>query len=100
MSKATIQVKGTPIKKDTFQFLSAWELLNNPKFNSLEFEGIKKEAFYHSAKKWADVTNSTGLIATAGRYGGTFAHKEIAFRQIQSLSKLSLLYTTKEVNRV
>ena len=61
--------------KDTVLFLGIWEQLNNPVFNSLEFEGIKNEAgrnsFYLSAKKWIKLTRATGLIARAGRYGGT-----------------------------
>jgi len=69
--------------KDTVLFLGIWEQLNNPDFNSIEFEGIKNEAgrnsFYLSAKKWLKATNAKGLIASAGRYGGTYAHKDIAF---------------------
>jgi hypothetical protein len=68
--------------KDTVLFLGVWEQINNPGFNSLEFEGIRNEAgrnsFYLSAKKWIDLTQATGLIASAGRYGGTYAHKDIA----------------------
>ena len=69
--------------KNTIEFIGIWEQLNNPDFNSLEFEGIKNEAglnrFYLSAKKWIEKTNSIGMIAKAGRYGGTYAHKDIAF---------------------
>jgi len=69
--------------KDTVLFLGVWEQINNPDFNSIEFEGIKNEAgrnsFYLSAKKWLKATNAKGLIASAGRYGGTYAHKDIAF---------------------
>ena len=69
--------------KDTLLFLGVWEQLNNSGFNSLEFEGIKSEAgrnsFYLSSKKWIDSTKAIGLIAKTGRYGGTFAHKDIAF---------------------
>jgi len=61
--------------KDTVLFLGVWEQLNNPDFNSLEFEGIKNEAgrnsFYLSAKKWIGTTSAIGLHAKAGRYGGT-----------------------------
>ena len=68
--------------KDTVLFLGVWERINNPDFNSLEFEGIRNEAgrnsFFLSAKKWMDLTGAKGLIASAGRYGGTFAHKDIA----------------------
>ena len=69
--------------KDTVLFIGVWEQLNNPDFNPPEFEGIKNEAgrnsFYLSAKKWAEATRARGLIAKAGRYGGTFAHRDIAF---------------------
>ena len=55
----------------------------NPQFNSPEFEGIKNEAglnrFVLSVKQWTEKTNSKGIIAKAGRYGGTYAHKDIAF---------------------
>jgi hypothetical protein len=68
--------------KDTVLFLGVWEQINNPVFNSLEFEGIKNEAgrnsFFLSAKKWIDRTGAKGLIASAGRYGGTYAHSDIA----------------------
>ncbi len=66
--------------KDTVLFLGIWEQINNPDFNSIEFEGIKNEAgrnsFYLSTKKWLKATNAKGIIASAGRYGGTYAHKE------------------------
>ena len=82
--------------KDSVLFLVAWEILNNPDFNSLEFEGIKNEAgrnsFYLSAKKWIEITKGKGLIASAGRYGGTFAHKDIAFEFGSWLSPEFKLY--------
>src|SRR5436309_417800 len=69
--------------KDTVLFLGVWERIHNPGFNSLEFEGIRNEAgrnsFFLSAKSWTDRTRAKGLVASAGRYGGTFAHKDIAF---------------------
>jgi hypothetical protein len=69
--------------KNTIEFIGIWEQLNNPDFNSLEFEGIKNEAglnrFYLSTKKWIEKTNAIGMVAKAGRYGGTYAHKDIAF---------------------
>ncbi len=65
--------------KDTVLFLGVWERINNPGFNSIEFEGIRNEAgrnsFFLSAKKWIALTHATGLIASAGRYGGTYAHR-------------------------
>ncbi len=90
--------------KDTILFLGVWEQLNNPDFNSLEFEGIKNEAgrnsFYLSAKKWIDSTNATGLIANAGRYGGTYAHTDIAFEFGSWLSPEFKLYLIKEFQRL
>jgi len=68
--------------KNTLEFLAIWETINNPTFNSPEFEGIKSEAgtnrFVLSAKQWIQKTNAIGIFANAGRYGGTFAHKDIA----------------------
>jgi KilA-N domain len=90
--------------KDTVLFLGVWELLNNPSFNSPEFEGIKNEAgrnsFYLSAKKWCDTTGAIGLQATAGRYGGTHAHRDIAFEFGSWLSPEFKLYLLKEFQRL
>ena len=90
--------------KDTILFLSVWEQLNNPSFNSLEFEGIRKEAgrnsFFMSAKKWIEITNAKGLFASAGRYGGTYAHKDIAFEFCSWLSPEFKLYLIKEFQRL
>ncbi len=90
--------------KDTVLFLGVWEQLNNLGFNSLEFEGIKNEAgrnsFYLSAKKWADATDAIGLYAKAGRYGGTYAHKDIAFEFGSWLSPEFKLYLIKEFQRL
>lgn len=90
--------------KDTILFLGVWEQINNPDFNPLEFEGIKNEAgrnsFYLSAKKWIDKTRAIGLIASAGRYGGTFAHKDIAFEFGSWLSPEFKLYLIKEFQRL
>lgn len=90
--------------KDTILFLGVWEQINNPDFNSPEFEGIKNEAgrnsFYLSAKKWIEATNAKGIIASAGRYGGTFAHKDIAFEFGSWLSPEFKLYLIKEFQRL
>ena len=90
--------------KDTVLFLGVWEQINNPDFNSLEFEGIKNEAgrnsFFLSAKKWIDLTGAKGLIASAGRYGGTYAHKDIAFEFGSWLSPEFKLYLIKEFQRL
>ena len=90
--------------KDTVLFIGVWEQLNNPSFNSLEFEGIKNEAgrtsFFLSAKKWIDATGAIGLHAKAGRYGGTFAHRDIAFEFGSWLSPEFKLYLIKEFQRL
>ncbi len=90
--------------KDTVLFLGVWEQINNSGFNSLEFEGIRNEAgrnsFFLSAKSWVERTRAKGLIASAGRYGGTFAHKDIAFEFGSWLSPEFKLYLIKEFQRL
>ncbi len=90
--------------KDTVLFLGVWEQLNNPGFNSLEFEGIRNEAgrnsFFLSTKKWIDATSAIGLHAKAGRYGGTYAHRDIAFEFGSWLSPEFKLYLIKEFQRL
>jgi len=90
--------------KDTIIFLGVWERINNPGFNSLEFEGIKNLAgsnsFFLSAKKWIEATQAQGLIADAGRYGGTYAHKDIAFEFGSWLSPEFKLYLITEFQRL
>ena len=90
--------------KDTVLFLGVWEQINNPDFNSLEFEGIRNEAgrnsFFLSAKKWIELAGAKGLIASAGRYGGTYAHRDIAFEFGSWLSPEFKLYLIKEFQRL
>ncbi len=90
--------------KNTIEFIGIWEELNNPGFNSLEFEGIKNEAglnrFYLSAKKWIEKTNAIGIIAKSGRYGGTYAHKDIAFEFGAWISPKFKLLLIREFQRL
>lgn len=90
--------------KDTVLFLGVWEQLNNPAFNSLEFEGISAEAgrnsFFLSVKKWTEKTGAIGVYASAGRYGGTYAHRDIAFEFGSWLSPEFKLYLIKEFQRL
>jgi hypothetical protein len=90
--------------KDTVLFLGVWEQIYNPGFNSLEFEGIRNEAgrnsFYLSAKKWIEATGAIGLHAKAGRYGATYAHRDIAFEFGSWLSPEFKLYLIKEFQRL
>jgi hypothetical protein len=90
--------------KNTIEFLGIWEEMYNPGFNSPEFEGIKNEAglnrFVLSVKQWVEKTRSRGIIAKAGRYGGTFAHKDIAFEFASWVSPQFKLYLIKEFQRL
>jgi hypothetical protein len=90
--------------KNTIEFLGIWEEMYNPDFNSPEFEGIKNEAglnrFILSVKQWTEKTASKGLIAKAGRYGGTYAHKDIAFEFASWVSPQFKLYLLKEFQRL
>ncbi|MBR4322956.1 KilA-N domain-containing protein [Treponema sp.] len=90
--------------KNTIEFLGIWEEMYNPNFNSPEFEGIKNEAglnrFILSVKQWTEKTNSIGIIAKAGRYGGTYAHKDIAFEFASWVSPQFKLYLIKEFDRL
>lgn len=90
--------------KNTIEFLGIWEKMYNPDFNSPEFEGIKNEAglnrFVLSVKQWVEKTGSKGIIAKAGRYGGTYAHKDIAFEFASWVSPQFKLYLIKEFQRL
>lgn len=90
--------------KNTIEFLGIWEEMNNPNFNSPEFVGIKNEAgtnrFFLSAKRWIESTNAIGIRSKAGRYGGTYAHKDIAFNFGLYISPLFNLLLIKEYQRL
>ena len=70
--------------RNTIEYLGIWETLYNPDFKPLEFEGFRNEAglnaFTMSPQKWIEATNAKGMISKSGRYGGSFAHKDIAFK--------------------
>jgi hypothetical protein len=90
--------------KNTIEFLAVWEQLYNPDFNSLEFEEIRKEAgtnrFIMSAKQWTQKTNAVGIVASAGRYGGTYAHKDIAVEFCSWISPEFKLLLIREFQRL
>ena len=90
--------------RNTVEFLGIWEQLNNPNFNCAEFDIIKSKAGLHnyrlSAKEWMEKTNATGIISRAGRYGGTFAHKDIAFEFAMWISPEFKVYLIKEFQRL
>lgn len=90
--------------KNTIEFIGIWEQMNNPNFNSPEFEGIKNEAglnrFTLSVKKWTSLTQAIGIFAKSGRYGGTYAHVDIAFEFGSWLSPEFKLYLIQEFKRL
>lgn len=90
--------------RDVIEFLGLWERLHNPDFKPLEFEGFRKEAglnaFTLSPQKWIETTCAIGLISKSGRYGGTFAHKDIAFKFASWISVEFELYIVKEFQRL
>ena len=89
---------------NTIEYLGIWEQLNNPDFNPLEFEGYLKEAgsnaFTLSPQKWQKTTNAVGLFVKLGRYGGTYAHKDIAFKFASWISAEFELYIIKDYQRL
>lgn len=91
--------------KSTVEFLGLWELINNPRFNRVEFDTFKNEAganaFVLTPQKWIDATHAIGVISKAGRYGGgTYAHKDIAFEFASWISAEFKLYLIKEFQRL
>lgn len=90
--------------RNTIEFLGIWEQLNNPDFNYVEFDGIRNQAglnsFVMTSKRWTEATGAIGLTAKAGRYGGTYAHKDIAFEFASWVSVEFKLYLIKEFQRL
>jgi hypothetical protein len=90
--------------RNTIEFLGIWEQLNNPDFKPVEFDGFRKEAglnsFTMSPTKWIQGTNAIGIVAKSGRYGGTYAHKDIAFEFASWVSVEFKLYLIKEFQRL
>lgn len=88
----------------TIEFVGLWEQLHNPNFKSIEFDAFKNEAgtnsFTLTPQKWIEATNAIGIISKSGRYGGTYAHKDIAFEFATWLSPVFKLYLIKEYQRL
>lgn len=90
--------------RNTIEFLGIWEQLNNPNFKPVEFDGFKAQAglnsFTLTPKQWIEKTGAIGLISKAGRYGGTYAQKDIAFEFASWISVEFKLYLIKEFQRL
>ncbi len=90
--------------RDTVEFLGLWETLHNPNFKPVEFDGFRKQAglnaFTLSPTKWIEAVNAIGIISKAGRYGGTYAHSDIAFEFASWISAEFKLYIIKDYKRL
>ncbi|MEO8399663.1 MAG: KilA-N domain-containing protein [Ignavibacteriaceae bacterium] len=90
--------------RNTIEFIGLWETLHNPNFNSIEFDGFRNQAglnsFSLTPSKWIEKTNSIGIISKSGRYGGTFAHQDIAFEFASWISAEFKIYLLKEFQRL
>ena len=90
--------------RETIEFLGLWEKINNDGFNSIEFDGIKMQAgvnsFTLTPKRWVEKTSAIGIISKAGRYGGTYAHRDIAFEFASWISAEFKLFLIKEFQRL
>ncbi|NLL63772.1 MAG: KilA-N domain-containing protein [Ruminococcaceae bacterium] len=97
-------IKNWMRRKDTIEFLGLWESLNNCNFNSVEFDLIKSEAGYNSftlsPKRWVESTNAIGIISKGGRYGGAFAHTDIAFEFASWISAEFKMYVIQDYKRL
>ncbi|MBE3030568.1 KilA-N domain-containing protein [Sneathia sp. DSM 16631] len=97
-------IKNWMRRKDTIEFLGLWGSLNNMNFNSVEFDRIKSEAGYNtftlSPKKWVEKTEAIGIISKGGRYGGTFAHTDIAFEFASWISAEFKMYVIQDYKRL
>ena len=90
--------------KDNIQFLGLWESMHNPDFKPIEFDRFKNEsgsnAFTLSPQKWIEKTNAIGIISKSGRYGGTFAHSDIAMEFASWISPEFKLYIIQDYKRL
>ena len=90
--------------RGTIEFLGTWEMMNNPNFKVVEFDHFKKEAglptFVLSVSQWVEQTGAIGIVSKSGRYGGTYAHKDIAFEFGSAISPIFKLYLIKEYQRL
>lgn len=103
-TRAADVIKNWLRTRSTLEFLGTWEIMYNPNFKVVEFDHFKNEAGLHtftlSAKEWIEKTNAIGMYVQAGRYGGTYAHKDIAFEFGSAISPIFKLYLLKEYQRL
>ena len=103
-ARAADVIKNWLRSRTTLEFLGTWEVMYNPDFKVVEFDHFKAEAGLHtftlSTKEWIEKTNAIGIYVQAGRYGGTYAHKDIAFEFGSAISPVFKLYLLKEYQRL
>ncbi len=103
-SRAADVIKNWIRNRGTLEFLGTWEQIYNPNFKVVEFDHFKQDAglptFTLSVSDWVDSTSAIGLYVKRGRYGGTYAHKDIAFEFASAISPIFKLYLIKEFQRL
>ena len=103
-TRAADVIKNWLRTRSTLEFLGTWEVMYNPDFKVVEFDHFRSEAGLHtftlSTKEWISKTNAIGMYVQAGRYGGTYAHKDIAFEFVSAISPIFKLYLLKEYQRL
>ena len=103
-SRAADVIKNWMRNRNTLEFLGAWEQIYNSGFKVVEFDHFKQQAGLHtfvlSASEWIEKTNAIGIFVKKGRYGGTYAHKDIAFEFASAISPVFKLYLIKEFQRL
>ena len=103
-ARAADIIKNWIRNRSTIEFLGTWETLYNPNFKVVEFDHFRKEAglptFTMSVSNWIENTGAIGIVSKAGRYGGTYAHKDIAFEFCSAISPMFKLYVIKEYQRL
>ena len=97
-------IKNWMRRKDTIEFLGLWETIYNPSFKGVEFDSFRKEAgtnaFTLSPQKWVEKTDAIGIISKGGRYGGAFAHTDIAFEFASWISAEFKMYVIQDYKRL
>ena len=103
-SRAADVIKNWIRNRNTLEFLGAWEQIYNKNFKVVEFDHFKQQAGLHtfvlSVSEWTEQTNAIGIFVKKGRYGGTYAHKDIAFEFASAISPIFKLYLIKEFQRL
>lgn len=103
-SRAADVIKNWMRNRNSLEFLGAWEQIYNNNFKVVEFDHFRQQAGLHtfvlSASEWIEKTNAIGIFVKKGRYGGTYAHKDIAFEFASAISPIFKLYLIKEFQRL